>query len=557
MRKEDARGRAAEVLITGAGPVGMIAALLLAQQGLRSVIVERRAQRLTAPKAHALNPRSLEICESLGIPRDELARHAAPAGESADVRFLTRLNGIEIGKLPYERQDPGTLEFTPTPLLNIAQPKLENLLLARCHDNPLIEVRLGHRWIEATQDADTVVSTIRTDEDEYEIAARYMIGADGAGSAVRQFLSIGMDGPKNLEHRMMIHFRADLRPLLAARPAILYWTLDPAAQGTFIAYDLSSTFVFMHRVDGPPQQELSRERCEELVYAAIGETKIPIDIQHALPWTMNAQIADAYRCSRIFLAGDAAHRFPPSGGLGLNTGIQDAHNLAWKLALVLRGEAHESLLESYERERRPVALQNSNQSRHNAEKMGRIFREARTRDQHGDDLRTRLQSPSVRENFAGLIEQQREHFDSFRLQLGYVYGRDDDGSPIDRFVPVACPGARMPHGWITVANARRSSLSLLSPTGFTLICGPRGSGWIGTDWSMSGMKVVKQDRDFADNNGQWSRLMQFGQRGAVLIRPDGHILAMAADDGETSRRLMYETMKESLSPALATEPAAE
>ncbi len=533
------------VLIVGGGPVGLIAALLLAQQGIGSVIVERRQSRLSAPKAHALNPRSLEICRSLGIPRAEFEAQATPAHQGGRVRFLTTLSGIEIGSLPYERQDAAVLDVTPTPLLNISQPRLEEILLARCQRERLIEIRTGHRWISATQD-DCVTSVISADAGEYLFSSRYVIAADGAGSTVRQHLGIDMDGPRELDHRLMIHFGADLRPLLAERPAILYWTLDPSASGTFIAYDISSTFVFMLRYD--PRSESASDynaaRCRRIVAAAIGDPAAEIEIRHILPWTMSAQVAQAYRRDRIFLAGDAAHRFPPSGGLGLNTGVQDAHNLAWKIAAVEHGQAKADLLDSYEQERRPVAVQNSGQSKDNAIKIRSLYEAIhRAAAAHPAGLTGHLATPGARETFVRLIDERQEHFDSLRLQLGFVYGESEDtGQPVDQFVPIACPGARLPHGWINVAGARASSLDLVSPTSFTLIVGKGGDHWQTSLLARDKIvRLVRDGADFTDDSGTWRALVKLGDRGAVLVRPDGHILAIAPDDTpETIGRLQHD-----------------
>ena len=250
-----------------------------------------------------------------------------------------------------------------------------------------------------------------------------------------------------------IHFQADLRTLTKDRPAILYWTLDPAVTGTFIAYNLSSSIVLSHRFD---PNEVSADsftvaRCRELVAGAIGDSSIKINILGAGPWVMTAQVAERYRAGRIFLAGDAAHRFPPTGGLGLNTGIADAHNLAWKLAAVRDGYAADGLLDSYEAERRPVAVVNCNQSFVNADRLLELFDlvalSPESRDQR--PFAERLVDPAFLKAVQKSIENQREHFDSLALQLGYIYGEPDYvPTDVSAYVPAFRRGARMPHTWV-------------------------------------------------------------------------------------------------------------
>ncbi|MFO1115203.1 MAG: FAD-dependent monooxygenase [Beijerinckiaceae bacterium] len=531
-----------DVLIVGAGPVGATAALLCARFGLRSIIIEKRERRAGPPKAHALNPRSLEIYASMGISYERLVRHAMPREDGGFVRFVTSLQGLQIGALPYERQDDGALEATPNPLINIPQPALEDILLEEVSNAKAIDLRRSQTWLSAADNGARVISTIATIGGECRIASRYLLACDGADSTVRKACGIDMPGDARIEDRIMIHIEADLRPLLGSRPAVLYFITDPSSPATLIAYDLASTYVLMHRYDRTKEDAASfpPERCKEIVRRAIGPDT-PFEIRHISPWTMTALVAERYRTGRIFLCGDAAHRFPPSGGLGLNSGMQDAHNLVWKLAAVERGWCDESLLDSYQRERQPVAAAYSAQSHGNALRMGKLFGFVASEftDAGGDRAQAerRLSSPELRPAIDELIELQRPHFDSFGLQIGFRYGDRTWTESVSDFMPQIVDGVRMPHAWIEIAGKRASSLDLLDPATFTLICAPAETAWNDALSDCAApLRICVSGVDFLDVSAKWAGLL--GGTKAVLVRPDGHILHVCGShDDESIARL--------------------
>ena len=240
------------------------------------------------------------------------------------MRWVTNLAGEEIGRLPFERQTDEVLRLTPTPLRNVAQHRFEAVLRDTLPKVGAAEVQYGHQWESSEQDEEGVTSRVRdlaTDE-VYEIRSRYLIACDGAGSRVRKSLNIEMVGPQSLQNFVMIHFEANLRELVKERPAVLYWLTDPKSPGTLVAHNIDREWVYMISFDPDTETEAdySVERCEALVKAAIGSDEYPVKIETISTWAMSAQIADGYRDGRIILAGDAAHRFPPTGGLGLNGG---------------------------------------------------------------------------------------------------------------------------------------------------------------------------------------------------------------------------------------------
>lgn len=529
-----------QVLIVGAGPVGQLAALLLARQGIASMVVERRRAIGTAPKAHAVNPRTLEICESVGVSAAMLRAAGASANDAGFVRFVGTLSGVEFGALPYERQDDDAFAYTPFPLTNIPQPRLERALEKAIQAEALIELRRGLTCKVVEDRGDHVVALLEEGEGgvPVRVECQYLIAADGANSLVRRQLGIGMEGPEALQHNLMIHFEADLSVMTDARPGVLYFLFEPTTKGVLIAYERERTWVLMHPFDPASEDpsKFDKVTCAKLVRAAVGAAVPDLVIQNVGPWVMSAQIADAYRKGRMFLAGDAAHRFPPTGGLGLNTGAVDAQNLAWKLAAVLKGEAGPGLLDTYEAERRPVAIVNSEQSLTNASKLFELFAVLYGTDPARTQSHYNMMTidPSASAALRDAVELQRPHFDSFNLQLGYRYasnavidapalqaGRDVD---ISNYVPSFEPGAHLPHRWIRHAGARKSLLDLVRPDRFLLLGGPKAEGWCDAGMEI-GLAVEAWGHDFRDDALSWADVTSLHDESALLVRPDGHVAA--------------------------------
>jgi 2-polyprenyl-6-methoxyphenol hydroxylase-like FAD-dependent oxidoreductase len=532
------------VLVVGAGPVGLTASLLLSRQGVANRVVDRRPGPHRAPQAHVVNPRTLEICRAAGVDVAALRARATPRADGGHVAWVTTLAGEELGRLPYERQGDDCLAYTPTPLLNLSQHLFEPMLL----DHVRPAVHYGHEWSALEQDADGVTSRVREPATDrtYEVRSRYLLAADGAGSRIRRALDVSMDGPERVQSFIMIHFEADLRALVGERPAILYWVLDPEALGSFVAHDIDHTWVFMqaHEPDVEPVESFTPERCTDIVRRAMGVGDIELAVRDVSPWTMTAQVAARYGVGRVLLVGDSAHRFPPTGGLGMNTGIQDAHNLAWKIRAVEQGWARPSLLDTYEVERRPVAEHNAMQSLGNAMRMFEVL------DALGISLdpsaprvvlAERLADATTRERLRRAIENQQEHFDMLGLQLGFAYAAGavvPDGSPapacanpVRDFVPTTRPGARLAHAWISRGGERCSTLDLVPYDGFTLLAGPDGAAWASAADRLRTipMQCLIAGRDFEDPAGEWAAVCGMGRDGALLVRPDQHVAWRAAE----------------------------
>jgi len=524
----------ASVLIVGAGPVGKMAALLLAHHGINSCLIDRRTELMTAPKAHAVNARTLEICESIGISAARLRALGASPEEAGEVRFVGTMSGPEFGSLPYERQDHAALAFTPFPLSNVAQPVFEQELQRHVAQSARIEFLQGVECIDLRDEGERVEATLRevATADQQPRSFDYVIAADGANSKMRDLLGIEMDGPDALANYLMIHFQADLRAITEGKRGLLYFLFQPGVSGTLIAYDQAKTWVLMQdwNPDLESREDYTEERCLSLIEAAVGQPLPETTIENISPWVMTAQVAKQYRKGRVFLAGDSAHRIPPAGGLGLNSGIGDVQNLAWKMAAVLQGAAGEALLDTYEVERQPIALTNNEQSMTNALKLFDLLFVI-----HGMDPEKTAEryaavaaNPDAFPELADAVAAQKPHFDSFDLQIGYRYNSEAivDPAPIPEvgdisdYQPSWDAGAHFPHRWVTHNGETRPLQSFISPSTFTLLRGPESE-------SLQGHAKVNQlifGVDFKDSE-DWEVLTGLPIGGAMLIRPDGHIAA--------------------------------
>jgi 2,4-dichlorophenol 6-monooxygenase len=535
------------VLIVGAGPVGVMTGLLLHRLGVAARIVERRDGPQRAPAAHVVNARTFEICRQAGVDMDAIAAAAQSPADAGATYWVTKLGGEVLGRLPYERQGDDVLAVTPTPLRNLSQHRFEPILLDALHSSGADAPRFGHRWESAEPDADGVTSTVTevATGRRYEVRSRYLVAADGAGSPVRKSLGIAPIGPERLQSFVMIHFEANLRALVRDCPGVLYWVSDPDCLGVFVAHDIDREWVFMHSVDAEREspERYDAARCEALVRRALAAPDVELAIRTVSPWVMTCQVAERYRDGRVFLVGDAAHRFPPTGGLGLNTGVQDAHNLAWKLAAVLAGSAPAALLDTYQSERRPVAQYNAERSLQNAMRLLEVPRALGYSDD--PDVARRnfveiLGDAHRRRAVAGVIASQAEHFDMLGLQLGFSYDRGAllpdqtparpelvEGAvanPVRQFVPSSRPGARLPHGWLPDRTGRRSTLDLIRLDRLTLLVGPDGDAWLEAARAVQPtLECVRIAADLADPNDWWTSIAGMLADGALLVRPDQHI----------------------------------
>jgi 2-polyprenyl-6-methoxyphenol hydroxylase-like FAD-dependent oxidoreductase len=519
------------VLIVGSGPAGLTAAVLLADFGVRSVLVERNPSTTDHPRAHVVNTRSMEIFRALGLA-DDVHAHGIEAGAYERILWKRTITGEELGVLEMRPDRVAErAEASPTRIASCAQDHVETLLRAAAERRG-VDLRYATELVGYVEDAGGVTATLRSDGAESTVRTQYVIAADGASSPTRRLLGVSMVGIPPIATLVGIYFHADLGRWIGTRPALLYFIMNTTAPGIVIALDGRRRWIY-HRAE--LEDRLDEAAAMTAVRAAIGVPDVDVTVESIRPWTMTAEVAERFRSGRVFLAGDAAHRFPPTGGFGLNTGVQDAHNIAWKLALVLGGRAPATLLDTYEAERRPVAQSNTDWSVRN-------FLDGGTAVGPGNIMATMQieaggpEVPAVRAQLQRDIDGERDHFDALGQDLGFVYETGalvPDGTDLpavaDRaaeYVPNARPGSRAPHCWLHRGDERISVLDLFGH-GFALLVPETATGWhtAAKDVAMAELRVVRigPTGEYRDDAGTWSSLYGVGSEGAVLVRPDGHV----------------------------------
>ncbi len=561
------------VLIVGAGPAGATAALLLAQHGIETLVIERRVAPSSHPAAHVLSTRTLEIFRELSLEHD-VRRLSSRLYELRNIIYATSMTGLELGRITIF--DPESTEaqvlqtLSPTRAANLSQHVLLSLLWDQLDACKRVEFRRGSKYQDHRETSDGIeVRAAGPDgHGEWVATGRYLIGADGAGSHVRRTCGIQMRGPV-LQHVISVHFSADLRPYLWSRRAPVILTCTPRALGIIIVHSSPDDFVFQFAYFPPVQrlEDFTAEDCRRRIRDAVGAEDLAVDIHSVQSWAMTAQVADQYRKGRTFLIGDAAHRFPPTGGLGLNTGVHDAHNLAWKLAWEISGRAPADLLDTYEAERRPIGIANTEHSVKNFDGLMDVFAalglpRSGVRAMAalaGSRLMAVLPRPAARRMLAGIlaaamprigrvtsrgrtgarirsvvqkmIARQGGHFRSWGLDLGVHYDRgflneggiSDDVGDIEMYTPIVRVGGRLPHAWVQHNRARVSTLDLPARDTLTVLTALQHESSWRVAQSAVGHPLTVIGVDLAAC-GDPLRSLAAGQ--ALLLRPDAHIAAV-------------------------------
>ncbi|MFE6462169.1 FAD-dependent oxidoreductase [Streptomyces cinereoruber] len=532
------------VLIVGGSLVGLSASLFLGRLGVPHVLVERHAGTSVHPRGRGNNVRTMELFRGAGVQRR--IRDAASV--------LARNNGIlqapslvgDAGEWLFREIDPGggLARFSPAAWCLCSQNDLEPALRETAAGLGG-DLRYATELMSFEQDAEGVTARVKSREtgEHTTVRAEYLVAADGPRSPVRERLGIGQNGPGDLFHNVSVTFTSrGLAEVVGDRHFIVCYLTDPGADGALLPVDNRERWVFhapWHPELGETLEEFTDERCREHIRRAVGVPDLDVEITGRAPWHAAERIAERYAEGRVFLAGDSAHEMPPTGAFGSNTGIQDAHNLAWKLSAVLDGWAGPGLLASYDAERRPVAEATS----------------------------ARASSRSVEHSHPGYapdpgVSPAGRKGGILNVVLGYRYPR---GAVLgaDEAVPVVPdglrlggePGTRSPHLWLERAGERISSLDLYERCP-VLLSAAGGTGAWHTAAARAAARLsvpldsyrigAGPDADLVPEAGaDWAELHGVTEGGAVLVRPDGFVAWRSegpVEDPETELRTVLATL---------------
>ncbi|MFE7430599.1 FAD-dependent monooxygenase [Streptomyces sp. NPDC057545] len=535
------------VLIVGGSSVGLAASAFLAGHGIRSVLVEQRAEMSAHPRATSIGPRAWEALMSTGRTRSFLAVAERRSESRPPIKARTI---AEFDPVADERRPDVSRSFVDaiagcTPVADLGgcgQHQIDPVLLRAAEDGGA-EVR-WHTRMESLEQVDRgIVASVRDTVTGRVsvIEAKYVIAADGAESGTRELVGIGHSGQGVVGgYHINVLFRADLSELVAGRgffsPGIV---THPDASGMLIALDEGDRWCYHIMVpegEDVTPADYTEERCREVIRTGLGRPEQELEILSTAPWRPTARLADRFRAGRVFLAGDAARTLPPVGVFGLTTGICDAYNLAWKLAMVCRGEAGEGLLESYEAERRPRS----------AFLLDQVLRRMARPELHwGGSAEER--------GAAGVAEHAIAHLCDVYDSAAIVGARREPLSFVDARANLdGSPGTRVPHLWLERDGVRLSSVDLARGT-FTLLAGADGLGWteaarvvekeLGTPVAAVALGA---DPGIRVTEGSWEEAAGIGSSGALLVRPDGQVAWRAVGAGEAPGRELEGVLRQVL-----------
>jgi 2,4-dichlorophenol 6-monooxygenase len=562
------------VLIVGGGGAGLTASMLLSQLGVETLLVSALPTTSVLPKAHVLNQRAMEVFTDVGVA-EEIYRRGTPPEHMRHTAYYVGLAGPDpaygrqIGRL--EAWGAGGLDAdwaaaSACRTTNLPQIRLEPILKARAEELSPGRVRFNTELVDLEQDAEGVTATIhdKSADTTSQVRARYVLACDG-GRTVGRKLGVEMQGARDVMRIVSIYMSADLSRWARDPDVLIRWLWIPQ-RGTFCTLvpmgpdhwgPDSEEWVFHLNYENGDTRAIDDAQVIADMKDALGLPDLDATVHVVSRWSMEGILADRFRVGRVFMVGDAAHRHPPTGGLGLNSAVHDAQNLCWKIAAVLAGHAGEDLLASYEAERRPVDGRNVQRSMENgmnhaviADTIG--FRPGAGAGTNLAALKRALGDTPAdvadRRRALAAIATQSMEFREHQVEYGQRYASTavvaEDGATapdlddVHLYVPDTRPGAPLPHAEVDdVDGVRHALMDLVRPGQFLLIAGEDGAAWCDaakrfaarTDVPLRAIRIGHLDGDYRDPRCAWLRQRGIGPRGAVLVRPDRFVAWRSLD----------------------------
>jgi 2,4-dichlorophenol 6-monooxygenase len=553
------------VLIVGGGGAGLTSSMLLSQLGVENLLVSAFPTTSILPKAHVLNQRTMEILSDVGVAEPIYAR-STPAENMAAMGWYAGFAGPDpdMGRTIAKIESWGAgytnlnwMQASPCRSANLPQIRLEPIMKERAAALNPGGVRFHHELTRLEQDGDGVRAWI-TDHAtgaEYTVRARYLLGCDG-GRTIPRLVGIAHEGLGVIAQTATAHVSADLLKLARDPDVLIRWIWCPAIGEMAVLVPMgpnrwgpdSEEWVFHVTYQGEGPKELTDAQIEANMRRALGIPDLPMTVHKITRWALEGVLAERFRAGRVFLVGDAAHRHPPTGGLGLTSGIQDAHNLCWKLAAVLKGEADDALLDTYEAERRPVDARNIQRSMENTMghmEIGAAFGLSRAASAEANwaqvkrALSDRPENAKHRSAVLRAIRRLSMEANELNVEYGYRYSSaaivpDDSPEPdtvddVRLYEPGTHPGGPLPHAWIDDEAGRRQAMKdLVRPGRFLLIAGEEGQDWCAAaaelaaanDLPIDAVRIGHIDGDLFDPRLAWAQFRGVSANGVVLVRPD-------------------------------------
>ena len=554
----------ADVLIVGGGGAGLTASMLLAQMGVDALLVSALPGTSVLPKAHVLNQRAMEVLGDCGVA-DAIYAAATPPEQMSHTAFYAGFaGGPGAGRVLYKQEswggggsDPDWASASPRLTTNLPQIRLEPLLRDRAEALSPGRVRFHHEVMSVRETGDRILTEVvdHAAGATYEVSASWLLACDG-GRTIGPMAGVELQGLTDLARTATLYLSADFSGFAGDPDVLLRWVLSPQTGKMAVLAPMGPTrwgadseeWVVHLNYAMDDQRAFDDASVVADVREALGIGDHPVEVQLVTRWTIAGAVADKFRVGRVLIAGDAAHRHPPTGGLGLTSAIHDVHNLCWKLAHVVRGTAGPDLLDTYEQERRPVASRNVQRSLENAlayivlgEQTGFTDLTLTAADRWARLARVWSGDPgdaAFRRATIELMAGQSQEFREHDVEYGYRYQSaavvpDGSAEPPDRdfrlFTPSTRPGAPLPHAWVEDERfERRSTLDLVGVGRFAVLAGEDGQAWCAAAGKVAAELGVEIDAwtighargDLRDPRLRWQRVREFGPEGAVLVRPD-------------------------------------